>query len=93
MCTNVSFVNSSTAAAPWIAYYGVFLQDLPLRQTINGFIGNGLMSTEPGKLIGSMLSFQLNHASVCENWMAALVLDDMSVNATFQSALSSDIVT
>ncbi|GFX11391.1 uncharacterized protein TNCV_2804521 [Trichonephila clavipes] len=27
--TNVSFVNSSTSAAPWIAYKGVFIQDPP----------------------------------------------------------------
>ncbi|GFV86698.1 uncharacterized protein TNCV_3964281 [Trichonephila clavipes] len=29
-CTNVSFVNSSTSAATWIAYKGAFIKD-PLR--------------------------------------------------------------
>ncbi|GFX38299.1 transposable element Tcb2 transposase [Trichonephila clavipes] len=33
-------------------------------QIIDGCICNGLMSTVPGKLIGTKLSFQMNHASV-----------------------------
>ncbi|GFX37715.1 HTH_Tnp_Tc3_2 domain-containing protein [Trichonephila clavipes] len=62
------------------------------RQTINGCICNWLMSTEPGKLIGTKLSFQMNHASICGTMMAAFVLDATPVNAVFQSALSNDIV-
>ncbi|GFV34042.1 TBC1 domain family member 16 [Trichonephila clavipes] len=49
------------------------------------------MSTEPGKLIGTKLSFQMNHVSICGAMMAAFVLDAMPVNAVFQSALSNDI--
>ncbi|GFY07723.1 uncharacterized protein TNCV_4133201 [Trichonephila clavipes] len=52
----------------------------------------GLISTEPCKLIGTKLSFQKNHASICGTMMAAIVLDALSVNAAFQSALSNDIV-
>ncbi|GFV52940.1 transposable element Tcb2 transposase [Trichonephila clavipes] len=61
-------------------------------QNIDGCDCNGLMSTEPGKLIGTKLSFQMNHASICGTMMAAFVLDAMLVNAAFQSALSNDIV-
>ncbi|GFV01437.1 transposable element Tcb2 transposase [Trichonephila clavipes] len=50
------------------------------------------MSTEPGKLIGTKLSFQINHASICGTMMAAFVLDAMTVNTDFQSALLNDIV-
>ncbi|GFV51516.1 uncharacterized protein TNCV_2908191 [Trichonephila clavipes] len=60
------------------------------KQTIN--VCNGLMSTEPGKLIGTKLSFQMNHASVYGTMMATFVLDAMPMNAAFQSALSNDIV-
>ncbi|GFY14409.1 hypothetical protein TNCV_1021741 [Trichonephila clavipes] len=59
------------------------------RQTIDGCVCNGLMSTEPGKLIGTMLSFQRYHTSVCGTMMAAFVLE---VNTAFQSAISNDIV-
>ena len=51
------------------------------------------MSTELGKLIGTKLSFQKNHASICRKMMAAFELDVMPVNATFKSALSNDMVT
>ncbi|GFT84536.1 HTH_Tnp_Tc3_2 domain-containing protein [Trichonephila clavipes] len=64
----------------------------PSRQTINGCVYNGLMSIEPGKLIGTKLSFQMNHALVCGTMMAAFVSDARPVNATLQSALSNDIV-
>ncbi|GFT03327.1 uncharacterized protein TNCV_2985021 [Trichonephila clavipes] len=50
------------------------------------------MSTDPGKLIGTKLSFQMNHASICRTMMAVFVSDAMPMNATFQSALSKDIV-
>ena len=50
------------------------------------------MSTEPDKLIGTKLSFQMNHASVCGTMMAAFVLNVMSVNAAFHSVLLNDIV-
>ncbi|GFV46125.1 transposable element Tcb2 transposase [Trichonephila clavipes] len=47
----------------------------PSRNTIDGCGCNGLMSTEPGKLIVTKLSFQMNHASICGTIMAAFVLD------------------
>ncbi|GFS85594.1 transposable element Tcb2 transposase [Trichonephila clavipes] len=58
----------------------------PSRQTTDGCVCNGLMSTEPDKLIGTKLFFQMNHASIYGTIMAAFVLDAMSVNAAFQSA-------
>ncbi|GFY28601.1 transposable element Tcb1 transposase [Trichonephila clavipes] len=64
----------------------------PLRQAIDGCICYGLMSTDPDKLIGTKLSFQMNRGSLCGTLRAAFVLDAMPVNATFQSALSNDIV-
>ncbi|GFU59666.1 uncharacterized protein TNCV_3186341 [Trichonephila clavipes] len=45
----------------------------PSRQTIDGCVCNGLMSTELDKLIGKMLSFWMNHASICGTMMAAFV--------------------
>ncbi|GFU49750.1 transposable element Tcb2 transposase [Trichonephila clavipes] len=68
------------------------LYRIPSRQTIDGCVCNGLMSTEPGKLIGTKLSFQMNHASISGAMMAAFVSDALPVNAAFQSALSNDIV-
>ncbi|GFU63942.1 HTH_Tnp_Tc3_2 domain-containing protein [Trichonephila clavipes] len=68
------------------------LYRIPSRQTIDGYVCNGLMSTEPGKLIGTKLSFQMNHASICRTMMAASMLDSMPVNVAFQNALSNDIV-
>ncbi|GFV56690.1 uncharacterized protein TNCV_4651861 [Trichonephila clavipes] len=50
------------------------------------------MSTEPGKLIGTKLSFQMNHASMCEAMMATFVFDAIPVNGAFQSTLSNHIV-
>ncbi|PRD33239.1 UNVERIFIED_CONTAM: hypothetical protein NCL1_18059 [Trichonephila clavipes] len=61
-------------------------------RSIDGCVCNGLMSAELGKLIVTKLSFQMNHASICETIMAAFVLDAMLVNVAFQSALSEDIV-
>ena len=50
----------------------------PSRQTIDGCICNGLVSSEPGNLIGTMLSFLMNHAaSICITMMAAFMLDAM----------------
>ncbi|GFY07207.1 HTH_Tnp_Tc3_2 domain-containing protein [Trichonephila clavipes] len=62
------------------------------RRSIDGCVCNGLMSIGPGKLIGTKLSFQMIHASICGFMMAAFVLDAMPVNAAFQSALSNDFV-
>ncbi|GFX17109.1 uncharacterized protein TNCV_4266351 [Trichonephila clavipes] len=64
----------------------------PSRETVDCCVCNGLMSSEPGKLIGTKLPFQMNHASICETMMTAFVLDGMPVNAAFQSALSNDIL-
>ena len=44
------------------------------------------MSQEPGKLIGTKLSFQMNHASTYGILMAPFALDTMLVNAAFQNA-------
>ncbi|GFX99273.1 transposable element Tcb2 transposase [Trichonephila clavipes] len=68
------------------------LKDPPSRQTNDGCVCNGLMSTEPGKLIGIKVSFQMNQASICGTMMAAFMLEAMLVNAAFQSALSNNIV-
>ncbi|GFS96691.1 uncharacterized protein TNCV_4754041 [Trichonephila clavipes] len=70
----------------------VSLYRLPSRQTIDGCVCNGLMSTESGKLMGTKLSFQMNHAAIWGILMAAFVLDAMPVKAAFQRALSNDIV-
>ncbi|GFV62948.1 hypothetical protein TNCV_4410121 [Trichonephila clavipes] len=43
----------------------------PLRQTIDSCVCNRLMSTEPAKLIGINLPFQMNHASICDTMIAA----------------------
>ncbi|PRD35980.1 UNVERIFIED_CONTAM: hypothetical protein NCL1_10025 [Trichonephila clavipes] len=59
----------------------------PSRQTIDGCVCNGLMSTEPSKMVGIKLSFQMNHASIYGTMIAAFVLDVMPVNTAFQSAL------
>ncbi|GFS68696.1 uncharacterized protein TNCV_1959011 [Trichonephila clavipes] len=58
----------------------------PSPQTMDDCICNGLMSTETGKLIGTKLSFQMNHTSIRGTMMAAFVLDAMPVNTAFQSA-------
>ncbi|GFV86511.1 transposable element Tc1 transposase [Trichonephila clavipes] len=55
-------VNDRTASSRQLAYC--------YRQTIDGCVCNGLMSTEPGKLIVTKLSFQMNHASICGTMMA-----------------------
>ncbi|GFS99370.1 uncharacterized protein TNCV_1601751 [Trichonephila clavipes] len=38
---------------------------------------NGLMSTTPGQLIDTKLSFQMNHASICGTMKTAFLLDAM----------------
>ena len=62
---------------------GSFYTGSPSQQTIDGYICNGLMSTEPGKLIGSKLSFQMNHFSIWGFMMATFMLDTMVVNTAF----------
>ncbi|PRD33728.1 UNVERIFIED_CONTAM: hypothetical protein NCL1_16777 [Trichonephila clavipes] len=71
-CTNVGFVNvcCNVDCVERCLYTGA-----PSRQTIEGCVCNGPMSTEPGKLIGTKLSFQMNHASICWTVMATFVLD------------------
>ncbi|GFW12050.1 transposable element Tcb2 transposase [Trichonephila clavipes] len=51
-----------------------------------------LMSTEPGKLIGTKLSFQMNHASICGTMMAAFMLDAMPVHAAFWSERHNGLI-
>ncbi|GFX29849.1 uncharacterized protein TNCV_4749781 [Trichonephila clavipes] len=65
--------------------------DPPHGKPLTGCVCNGLMSTEPGKLIDTKLSFQMNHTSICWIMMAAFVLDAMPMNAAFQSVLSNDV--
>ncbi|GFW37759.1 transposable element Tcb2 transposase [Trichonephila clavipes] len=79
------------SSASWIACKGDFAQDPPSQQTIDGCICNGLMSTEPGKLIGTKFPIQMKHTSICGTMITAFELDAMPVNASFQSALSNDI--
>ena len=77
---------SSTSAASWTAC------KVPSWQTTDGGVCSRLMSTEPGKLIGTKLSFQMNHVSICWTMMAVFVLDAMPENSAFQSVLLNDIV-
>ncbi|GFU29287.1 uncharacterized protein TNCV_3334841 [Trichonephila clavipes] len=71
---------------------GCFYTGSPSRQTIDGYVCNGLMSIEPDKLTGTKLCFQMSHVSICGTVMTAFVLDAMQVNAVFQSALSNNMV-
>ncbi|GFV93763.1 uncharacterized protein TNCV_366641 [Trichonephila clavipes] len=60
-------------------------------RTIDRCVYNGLMNTEPlAKLVGTKLSFQGNHTSICGTMMAVFVA--MPMNAAFLSALSNDIL-
>ncbi|GFS48007.1 uncharacterized protein TNCV_3599511 [Trichonephila clavipes] len=68
------------------------LYRIPSRQTIDGYVCNVLMSTEPDELIGTKLAFQRNPASICGIMMAAFVLEAMTMNTALQNALSNDIV-
>ncbi|GFX42815.1 uncharacterized protein TNCV_2931071 [Trichonephila clavipes] len=86
--TNVGFINSSASAAPWIACKSVFTQDPPHGKPS---IAASAMGSLQMQLIGTKLSFQMNHTSICGTMMAAFVLDAMLVNTAFQSALSNDI--
>ncbi|GFX30583.1 uncharacterized protein TNCV_3462311 [Trichonephila clavipes] len=85
-------VNDCTASSRQLATIWSTATGSPSRQTIDGCVCNGLLSTESGKLIDAKLSFQINHISICGTMLAVFVLDAMSVNAAFQSALSNDIV-
>ena len=57
---------------------GYFYRESLSQQTINGCIWNGLMSTEPDKLIVIKFSFEMNDASVC-----GILLATMPVNVAF----------
>ncbi|GFU70294.1 transposable element Tcb2 transposase [Trichonephila clavipes] len=63
----------------------------PSRQTINDCIFNGLMIAEPGKLIGTKLSFLMNHDSICTAMMAAFVLDGEPCHPQYFTERHSDI--
>ncbi|GFS86333.1 transposable element Tcb2 transposase [Trichonephila clavipes] len=88
IATQIPEVSTKLREHPQLLY----IKDHPSWKTINGCVCNGLMSTEPGKPIGTKLSFQINHASICGTIMPTFVLDAMPVKAAFQSALSKDIV-
>ncbi|GFX81431.1 HTH_Tnp_Tc3_2 domain-containing protein [Trichonephila clavipes] len=97
MAVNDHTASSRQFAARWSTATAVLISASSVcrrlsRQTIDGCVYNGLMSTEPAKLIGTKLSFHMNHASVCETMVAVFVLGTMTVNSAFQSALSNDIV-
>ncbi|PRD23958.1 UNVERIFIED_CONTAM: hypothetical protein NCL1_45018 [Trichonephila clavipes] len=62
---------------------GCFYTGSLSRKTIDGCVCIGLMSTEPSNMIGTKLSFQMNHASICETMMAAFMLDAIPVNDVF----------
>ena len=49
------------------------------------------MSAESDKLIGTKLSFFMNHASICRTMEGAFVLDATPFNAVFKNVLSKDI--
>ncbi|GFX48185.1 uncharacterized protein TNCV_4115201 [Trichonephila clavipes] len=87
MAVNDSAASSRQMIARWSTATGS-----PSRQTIDDCVCKALMTTEPDKLFGGKLSFQMNHASICETIMVALVLEVMPLNAAFQGALSNDIV-
>ena len=59
--TIVGFVNLSLSAESLDCVEGYFYTGFPSRQTIDGWVCNGLKSTGPGKLIGTKLSFQMKH--------------------------------
>ena len=50
------------------------------------------MTTEPGKLNDTKVSFQMNHASISGTLMATYMVDTVPINAVFQSVLSNNIV-
>ncbi|GFW47978.1 uncharacterized protein TNCV_2401651 [Trichonephila clavipes] len=62
-------------------------------QSINGCVCNRLINTDPRGLLGNRLSFLMNPTLICGTMMAVFVLNTMSVNTAFQSALSNAIVT
>ena len=62
-----------------------------LPQTIDSCFCNRLMSAESDKLIGTKLSFFMNHASICRTMEGAFVLDATPFNAVFKNVLSKDI--
>ena len=45
------------------------------------------MNTEPGKQIGTKLSFHMNRTSVCGIMITTFVLDGMPVNVSFLSVI------
>ncbi|GFT34044.1 transposable element Tcb2 transposase [Trichonephila clavipes] len=103
MVVNDRTVSSRQLAARWSTATGVLISTssirrrllhhgLRARQTIDACTYNGLKSTEPGKLIGTKLSFQMNHVSIFGTMIASFVLGVMPVNVAFHSALSNDIV-
>ncbi|GFX66332.1 hypothetical protein TNCV_343061 [Trichonephila clavipes] len=70
----------------------MLLYRIPLTANHRSLRLQWIMSTEPGKLIGTKLSFQMNHASIYGTMMVAFVLDAIPMNSAIQSALSNEIV-
>ena len=67
------------------------MQDSPHGKPSSAAFAMGA-STEPGKMIGTKMSFQVNYSSVCGTIVAAIVLDAMPVNDILHNALSNDKV-
>ncbi|GFV66549.1 uncharacterized protein TNCV_3894421 [Trichonephila clavipes] len=87
--TNVGFVNSSTSAVPWIACKGACIQDLspanPRRLR--------LQWAHEHRTWADWHQVVFSDESRCQGtMMVAFVLDAMSMNTAFQSALSNDKV-
>ena len=107
MAMNDRTAFSRQLAARWSTATGVLMSwssihrrllhhELPARDPLTVIhrhcVCNGLMSTDPGKLIGTKLSFQINHVSISETMKAAFVLDAMPVSAAFQCTFLNDKV-
>ncbi|GFW23148.1 transposable element Tc1 transposase [Trichonephila clavipes] len=63
MAVNNRTASSRQLAARWSIATDVLM--IPSRQTIGVCVYNGFLSTEPGKVNGTKLRFQMNHASIC----------------------------
>ena len=94
--TATDVLMSASSIRRHLLYHGVRgrvpLYMIPLRQTIDDCVCNGLMNTETGKLVDTKLSFQMNQTSIGGAMMSTFMLDAIPVNADFQSAFSNDSV-
>ena len=87
-CTIIGFVNSLMSAPRGLrtrmSLYRIFYTANCRQLCLMGHSTNSrLMSTEPGKLIGTILFFEMNHAIICGTMMTAFAIDSMLINAVF----------